>query len=100
MLRRTRALTISGCIAAKRMATGPASTAARMAVRFDPAAPSTATMSSVHCSQVGMALRGTPSDAPEPRRSKAMSLLKDARRVRNPAKGGDSQKSSMWLPRP
>jgi hypothetical protein len=69
VLKRIKALTISGCIAANRMATGPESIAAKMAARFDPAAPSTATMSSVDSSQVGMAVREMPSDDPVPRRS-------------------------------
>ena len=95
VLKRTRALTSSGRIAASRMAIGPESVAARTAVRFDPAAPSTATMSSVHSSHVGMALRETPSEDPVPRRSSMMSLLKEARRVKNSAYAGDSQENSI-----
>ena len=42
---------------------GPASTAATMAARVDPAASSTAWTSSAHDSTLGMAPRGTPSDS-------------------------------------
>jgi hypothetical protein len=54
-----------------------------MAVGADPTASSTAAASSVKSSQVGMALRGTASEAPTPRRSKLMNLEMDARRVPN-----------------
>ena len=72
------ALTRSGCNAANMIAIGPASCAAKIAVRSDPAASSTARTSSAHSSQAGMALRARWSDAPVPRRSKKINRLNDA----------------------
>jgi hypothetical protein len=55
VLSNINARTRSGCIAAKSTATGPASTAAMIAARSEPAASSTASKSSVHASNVGIA---------------------------------------------
>ena len=63
------------------MATGPTSRLAITAARSDPAAASTALMSSVHSSQVGTVV-GTPSEAPVPRRSNQIKRLNEESRVR------------------
>ena len=85
-------------MAANSIAIGPASADAKIAVRVDPAASSTARTSSVHSSQVGTSLRGTSSDPPVPRRSNRMSRLNFINRARNAAYSGMSQKCSKWLP--
>ena len=79
---------------------GPASTVARMDVCSDPTASRTLSMSSVHSSHVGMALRGTPSDAPVPRRSKKINRRNDANRLRKSAMTGSSHAISTLLPSP
>jgi hypothetical protein len=64
----------AGSVDERAMPVGPPSASANTTVRSDPAASSTARTSSAHSSQVGMALSGTASDAPVPRRSKRISL--------------------------
>ena len=82
MLYRTRWLTRSGRIAASRIPLLPVSSVAIIAVRVDPTASSTAIMSSIDSSQVGTPSNEMLSDAPVPRRSKRISLVKEDRTVR------------------
>jgi hypothetical protein len=73
---------------------------AMIAARSQPTASSTAPMSSAQSSQVGIAERATPSEAPVPRRSNATTRPIVPRRRKYSASAGVSQFSSTWVPNP
>jgi hypothetical protein len=94
VLARINPLTRWGCVAVNSSPVGPPSVSASTTARSDPAASSTARTSSAHSSHVGMALSGTASDAPVPRRSKRIKRPKEASRSRKAATTGSSQTRS------
>src|SRR5438445_3772085 len=78
----------------------PASESAKIAARSKPTASMTARTSSIRSSSVGTAASETRSDRPVPRLSKKTSLEKEARRRRNRASDGSSQKCSTCETKP
>ena len=98
VLRRTRALTRSGCMAANRMAIGPVSSVAMMAVLVDPAASRTAVMSSVTSLPGGHGIESNRIGDAGPRRSKTMSLVNEANCVRRRARDSSTRRGRCGLP--
>src|SRR5438034_6747293 len=82
----------SGCVAAKSIHIGPPSEYPTSAACGERAASITARTSSIRCSSVGMSL--TRSESPVPRLSKRINRENEARRCRNAAARGSSQKTS------
>lgn len=91
---RISADTRSGWVAANVIASGPPSSEATTAVRFEPTASITAITSSICSSSVGAPSTG--SERPEPRRSKLISRENEQSRSMNAAILGSAPSSSIW----
>ena len=86
-------LTRSGWLAAKVMASGPPSSEATSAVRWEPTASITARMSSICSSSVGAPSTG--SESPDPRRSNVIRRANEHSRSMNAAMFGSEASCSI-----